>query len=107
MTKQEAIKKAYLEVGIPFNEKVLYDSGWLKIKPSQYSRPKSLSGIENNNGWINIESGEDLPKDGQYWTISSNDGQMTTNRIWSKQWNFNHRYISHYQPIIKPEPPIY
>jgi hypothetical protein len=47
MTKQEAIKKAYLEVGIPFNEKVLYDSGWLKIKPSQYSRPKSLSGIEN------------------------------------------------------------
>ena len=26
-------------------------------------RPKSLQGIENNNGWIKIESEEDLPKE--------------------------------------------
>jgi hypothetical protein len=30
-------------------------------------RPKSLDGIENNNGWIKIESKDDLPKKGKYW----------------------------------------
>ena len=29
-------------------------------------QPKSLSGIENNNGWIRIESEADLPNDGWY-----------------------------------------
>jgi hypothetical protein len=26
-------------------------------------RPKSLEGIENNNGWVKIQTEEDLPKD--------------------------------------------
>ncbi|MHA7822490.1 hypothetical protein ACVVIH_06980 [Chryseobacterium arthrosphaerae] len=30
----------------------------------EFWRPKSLSGIENNNGWIKIESESDLPDEG-------------------------------------------
>lgn len=30
---------------------------------SEYWRPKTLTGIHNNNGWTRIESEEDLPKD--------------------------------------------
>ena len=34
-----------------------------RINSLLHCRPKSLEGIESNNGWIRIESEEDLPKD--------------------------------------------
>lgn len=78
-------------------------------------RPKSLSGIEDNNGWIIIESEEDLPKEYcSCWVIVDeviinkplhfnpftkrfDDGQLFQEYLW----------FSHYQPTIKPKPPIY
>ena len=78
-------------------------------------RPKSLKGIENNNGWIKIESEEDLPKictydmskfKLMYWT---NGGQYEATDY--KKWilHYSHLKITHYQfiPIIKLNEPLY
>ncbi len=80
-------------------------------------RPIELQGIENNNGWIKIESEADLPEEdyGNYHVYSNkeifgsepknqgtDDFYKDNNKI--KDWLDNH---THYQPIIKPEPPIY
>ena len=77
-------------------------------------RPKSLQGIETNNGWIDSE--KDLPEQGgEYhvvikgkldkavyvksnrWLVNGNDYPKTTQT----------QGISHYQPIVKPKPPIF
>jgi len=75
--------------------------------------PKSLQGIENNNGWIKIESEADLPKQdcNCYFILKSN------NAILTGKFNqgcfdyalryYDHNDITHYQPIKKPNPPIY
>ena len=78
--KQESIKNAYGEYWeqckIDENGWCDYDD-WLNfIGQSIYydlfdwkMRPKSLFGIDNNNGWIRIEEdGSNLPKQsGEYW----------------------------------------
>jgi hypothetical protein len=79
-SKEEVIKEAYGELGLPCNHEVLQNNGWLKIKPSQYSsvydkvdllkfsnithsiRPTCSQGIKENNGWISIQSEKDLPR---------------------------------------------
>lgn len=79
--KEEAIRKAW---GFEFYEKAKHainEYGWFErnkdrnltllthfeIKEMRFSglfiRPRVLDNIENNNGWISIESEEDLPKD--------------------------------------------
>lgn len=134
MTKQEKIQEAYEEIGLPFNENVIYDNGWLKIKPTQYSskydlvdllkltshvhsiRPKSLSGIENNNGWIKIESEDDLPKLTIEYHVLKNGSLTNAYYVKNNRWVINDnpypktteiQGITHYQPIEKPQPPIY
>lgn len=78
-------------------------------------RPKSLSGIENNNGWTRIkEDGSNLPKwEGEgddvshYWVMFENGDTVVS-------WNFSLADPSgytlkptHYQPIVKPKKPLY
>jgi len=74
-------------------------------------RPKSLNSISNNNGWIKIESEYDLPKENcRYWVV--NYGGQDTSEFtfdncdaWNKAvWVAK---ISHYLPIVKPQPPLY
>lgn len=72
-------------------------------------RPKALQGIEDNNGWVNVESKNDLPKDSyNYWVFCS-DGCVRN----LKDFEYYENYImpeleaSHYQPIEKPLKPIY
>jgi len=131
-SKQEVIQEAYEELGLPFHENYLYDNGWMKIKPSQYSslydkvdllkltahvhsiRPKSLAGIESNNGWTRIESDADLLNiigKHEFVFLMGTDGEIGigfTNILNDKEclkyWKNN---ATHYQPIIKPEAPIY
>ena len=73
-------------------------------------RPKSLLGIEDNNGWTKIESEEDLPKEGHiYWTLRKGFTYpmyviVGDEGINQKYWLDNY---SHYQPIQKPNAPIY
>ena len=127
--KQEAIKNAYGE----YWEKVkdfVDENGWCDV--SVYStikhldaefaeienengqfdmRPKSLAGIDNNVGWIRIkEDGSNLPdidsKD-DFWICNENlffDWVSNAKQIHIK---FNNKTATHYQPIVKPLPPIY
>lgn len=120
--KQEVIQEAWVSaVGIERYEGIkdeLVLDGFIHFQPSSlidtdtkiidglpFYRPKSLSGIETNNGWIRIESEADLP----YFTVWLSDGKD----IWQGNlWTVNgaHRMnlmATHYQPIIKPLPPIY
>lgn len=77
-------------------------------------RPKSLSGIEDNNGWVKIESEHDLPKEvGIFWVNDSRYGGIGQAEWRSGKFvtRFNNIYqmedITHYKPIVKPNPPIY
>lgn len=83
------------------------------------SVPYSLEGIDNNNGWIKIESEADLPKEsGLYHVVCFGVETILEFFDNSKVKGFIHigktyinRYneigVTHYQPIQKPKPPIY
>jgi len=87
MTKQEAIKQAYGEHWEQVKEKV------------------------TNNGWIKIESEADLPKeDGFYWMKDKEFGvDMAQYFSEEKKWFCSNvrQFPTHYQPIVKPKPPIF
>lgn len=79
-------------------------------------RPRTIVGIEHNNGWIRIESEEDLPKDqlnGDLFEVGllDDEGNFTHERKRcsgkSVKWMWDKKLITHYQPIVKPKPPIY
>jgi len=135
MTKQEKIQESYGEyweavkdyvdengfiimaisitrkVHLVFERKVMYNSKSTSGIMEMCVRPICLENIENNNGWINIESEDDLPKEGgQYLTYREN-------KIIINEWFYDNDLswylwkdcylITHYQPIVKPQPPIY
>ena len=126
--KQEAIKNAYGECwekvkdyidndGYIDNSIPKFTFGQVKNLDLEYKndvlfRPKSLQGIENNNGWIKIESEKDLPKvSGLYF---GKDYEFGTDMMYfdfeTKKWEDSNGYlqnVTHYQPIKKPKPPIY
>jgi len=66
-------------------------------------RPISLKGIENNNNWIRIESEDDLPKIPSFYWCSDKDNAL----MQVHYEDISVGYHTHYQPIIKPQPPIY
>jgi hypothetical protein len=93
------------------NEKWLQNTKGIAIELNgKYCRPIHLKGIENNNGWIKIESKNDLPKkQGEYWILEnglvficfiivSNEKIMYSGAM---------ENVTHYQPIIKPNLPLY
>lgn len=72
-------------------------------------RPKTLRGIENNNGWVKINSETDLPDNDCNCIIMFNDGGISID-IFKKEGNFlrNHwRHIEYYKVIEIGEPPLY
>jgi len=131
MTKEKKIQEAY-GVHYKFFKHFIDVNGWLdklkighenlmliiqltneipcesQINNAHSIRPKSLQGIEENNGWIKIESEADFPKiKGQYYWFNRNTKLITLQ-------HFNPKYIgnkitrfSHYQALQKPETPIY
>lgn len=123
-TKEEVIKEAYGNDWIRLSEQTrdlaLNNYGRIPFfKLEKYSSdspeyidcskgfivPKSLQGIEDNNGWIKIESEADLPKEefNSVW-IKHNDGDVLIIQCSNKYLLKN---TTHYQPLIKPKPPIY
>jgi len=91
----EQLIKDVNDIGLQINDVDILEYNW---------RPKSLQGIETNNGWIKIKSEEDLPKEiYDYWVLRKNE---TTPRL-CKWLNISVEYHTHYQPIIKPLKPIY
>lgn len=79
------------------------------IKGSFLWRPKSLSGLEDNNGWIKFEIDKDLPNSGSYFVVYKT-GELSSFYLDKKHFNNDHYWIdniTHYQPITIPKPPIY
>ncbi|WP_312922553.1 hypothetical protein [Empedobacter brevis] len=124
MTKEEIIKEAWGECWNKLpkeaQEKALKNNGFV----SQYFedlltidkrerklfeiRPKSLQGIENNNGWIKIVSEKDLPKtEMQDCFIMDKKLGVIVGRFTLSEKNILLENATHYQPIEKPKPPIY
>ena len=121
--KQEAIKKAYGDYWDNFSDCVdrngmanldrdfTYEDMGLELQSNGNWRPKSLDGIETNNGWIRIDENlnhNQEPEKGQYWTIFRNGfievSYYDGTRECYKFWRLN---FTHYQPIVKPNLPIY
>lgn len=128
MTKEEKIKEAW---GQDYSKAVRED-GWSTIKPLNIDlfdvkteicrdvypndserkiyRPKSLQGVEHNNGWVKLESEDDLPKneDGLYsLTHIDKDGYLPAESYYILEKFWRSGTITHYQPIEKRQPPIY
>lgn len=130
MTKEEKIKEAW---GLAYDEvkHLLTDNGYIqsvdlahiRLNLRSYNldlnyndidaRPKSLKGIENNNGWIKIESEDDLPKENGYFFTKSDVWWEPYYRIdvfcgkLANSFENGKSCFTHYQPIQKPKPPIY
>lgn len=87
----------------------LLDSGLNRDTGKLEWRPKSLKGIENNNGWIKIESEADLPKDSSalIW-VYTDKGNIYNYFFYSTWFSINEiEEVTHYQRITKPLKPIY
>lgn len=94
-----------------------------QINNSYLLIPSSIKGIENNNGWIKIESKNlILPIDGTevhfyHGFINENGIQTEYHKgIFNAALGFTSYYdsenykvkdVTHYQPIEKPKPPLY
>lgn len=119
--KQKAIEAAYGEYW-EINKENIDENGWINCflfpelagngvqEDSEcgfFVRPKSLQGLETNNGWIRIESESDLPKEECQCFI------IVKGEVFFDYYNGNDfdlyvkSYVTHYQPITKPKPPIY
>lgn len=134
MTKKELIKNAYEEF-YEYVENSADENGWVKreehsgfmrshfylgknietkfIDKVEYWRPKTLEGIENNNGWIVIRSEEDLPRESDaYFVAYFFKGKLLFQylrafRINSDDTEYWLDNFTHYQPITKPNPPLW
>jgi len=122
MTKQEKINIAWSEIDSEFyglaseegwrrNSGVKYDTwdGRFQVN-NMFHRPKSLEGIENNKGWIKINSESDLPKEIGNYDIFTKENELSVgfyseeNNPIKKYWIDN---ITHWQPSLKREIPLY
>jgi len=130
MTKQEKIQESYGEYWETVKDFV-DENGWTQnrllipdFKIRNYAskrvkgqmltykyRPKLLQGIENNNGWIKIDSAEDFPKKDIECYVTNNIGRIQFAEFELENQRFyvenTRMYPTHYQPIIKPNYPIY
>ncbi len=74
-------------------------------------RPKSLSGIENNNGWVKIKSGLDFPKDKNVFYKYCIDGipyNINCNLMNLKaNLSYYEDKLTHYKVCEQEKPPIY
>ena len=75
-----------------------------KIGDTICFRPKSLQGIENNNGWIKIESEEQRFPDEDLWICNFNGNKQP---FIHDAYDFIPERYTHYQPIEKPKPPLF
>lgn len=118
MTKQEIIQKAYGEYWDNLKDSVdengyanldntfSYEDIGLELQDNENWRPKSLKGIESNNGWIKIESKNDLPKEQTSNFVRLNNGQIIQSFYYGQISDYINK-VTHYQPIITPREPLY
>lgn len=103
MTKEELIKEVCGDY---------YESYISKENPIAFIEMESLGildkldEINHNEGWIKIESEEDLPEKGEYYWTVTDKNKTPPERWFNKDWIINDGdgKITHYQPVIKPKP---
>ena len=85
-----------------------------QIRPYSNWRPKSLQGIETNNGWISINSEKDLPSDKidcHFFTKEDNEYIGKYHPIIfefrSAHLCYGLDFVTHYAPIEKKQPPLH
>lgn len=144
--KQEAIKKAYGDLWPIVEEFTYVDSarchtsfykpdqtifdfrelpkeqkkGFIFYGQNGHVLPKSIEGIENNNGWIRIEpDGSNLPTDGKFYKVFAKEysvGRICDDPVrYDKEfgfWRFKSGFmidatVTHYKPITPELPPVY
>lgn len=105
----EDIMEIFCYYHIGFNGETVGVEKWI---------PLSLAGIENNNGWIKIESEESLPtKEGKYiWGRLHKESEYgpewfeqfkeTTKEGIIKAYKFYIR-VTHYKEVFDHEPPLH
>jgi len=74
-------------------------------------RPKSLQGIENNNGWIKLNTQSDLKHKMIDCYFMSND-ELINGEIYNYDFYYGNKYfnfseVTHYKPIAKPKLPLF
>jgi hypothetical protein len=140
MTKKETIAKHWQKLVGKTPEGVCYITGWLHgyfpnrilditndygeeiLEKIDYKfelfnsrvgrfRPNSLRGIEDNNGWIKIETNDDLPTNGSYLVIHRDSGAIVKCDFGVlgllDDWNYIIRQCSHCKPIPDTLKPLY
>ncbi len=128
MTKEQKIQEVYESHGFSWIQAKEYvdESGWSKHRIGNCKaltnkrcgvswRPEELYGLDKNNGWIKIESDDDLPKeDCHCWILDKEKGLVTgmwkqapTKQLHDQACFFWKKRATHYQIIIKPQDPMY
>ena len=74
-------------------------------------RPKTLNGIEHNNGWTKIESENDLPVDHgciyKVWLHKNDRPARSYYSLTDLIADYKHGIILHYKAIKEDRPPLY
>ena len=73
-------------------------------KDDEFLLRSELINLEHNNGWIKIESEEQRFPDEDLWICNFNGNKQPF--IHDAYYFIPEKY-THYQPIEKPQPPIY
>lgn len=119
MTKEDKIKEAYGEIYDDFKMSI-DENGWSNYRIKRFFkgseiqsmikgdkliyRPKSLKGIENNNGWTALKGVKnEIQHDGDIW-IFNKYGNV---ELWLEYQFLPIGYATHWKPIIKPNPPVW
>lgn len=138
MTKKEIIIKAWMDLNIETPFGICDKTGWVhgyfcngvNDIEAEYGaeitdlidydidmsgvgkfRPKSLRGIENNNGWIKIETVNDFPIENIQCYVINNIGRIQFAEFELENQRFyvdnQKMYPTHYYPIVRPDFPLY
>lgn len=73
-------------------------------KDDEFLLRSELINLEHNNGWIKIESEEQRFPDEDLWICNFNGNKQP---FIHDAYDFIPEKYTHYQPIEKPQPPIY
>lgn len=105
---EEAMQEALGDWGLKAEDGDTRNSDISYGEGIDFWRPEILRGIDDNNGWIKLESESDLPKTiGKYWVIRRNVNGIEEGFYYAPEAERWLGIITHYQPIIKPKLPIY
>lgn len=109
--KGEKVSLTFKELGFEKDPLGKTVAGGLTQKGHKW-RPKSLEGIESNNGWTRIESEEDLPKEDGTYYVMTKDGMKSLYWMSGMGKRYNVKKWMEYKPThylleVVPKPPIY